>query len=363
MQHTNSLRVIGLMSGTSLDGLDIAFVEFHEDSRLHFEWIDVETIAYSGEWKAKLHEAFFSTPESLGLLNEAYGRWLGEQTLAFMQKNRIQADLIASHGHTIFHRPHEHYTLQIGSGKAIREITGVPVVCNFREQDVRMGGQGAPLVPVGDQLLFGDYEWCLNLGGFANISWAENGLRKACDIGPCNMLLNTICTRLSMDYDAQGRIGRTGQVLSELLERWNALGFYSLEHPKSLGREWFEEHFSKDVLNPTTQPRDLLATAYRHIAFQVHRFIEQRHKLTSYPSERSRVLVTGGGAHNSFLLQLLAQCSKGSLHYEVPDERLVDYKEALVFALLAYLRWTGKPNVLASVTGAPADHSSGEIFS
>ncbi len=357
-----AFKVIGLMSGTSMDGLDIAYVSFTRNDKINYELEFCETIPYSGEWKQKLTNAFHSTPEEIIKLDSEYGIWLGNTILHFIKAYQIKPNLIASHGHTIFHRPAEKYTLQIGSGKIIKDLTQIPVVNNFRVQDVALGGQGAPLVPIGDELLFSEYDFCLNLGGFSNISWKQNGKRLACDIGPCNILLNKICKRVSIEYDKDGKLAAEGNVIPALLDKWNAIDFYKLSAPKSLGREWFEMNFISDVQSEQYEIPDLMTTAVHHMVFQLNCFLEKAIKDQDSNKQQFKILVTGGGAHNTYLVQKLkVQCNE-RFEFVLPEKNIIDYKEAIVFALLGYLRWNQQINILASVTGAERDHSSGVIY-
>ncbi|MCC6753339.1 MAG: anhydro-N-acetylmuramic acid kinase [Saprospiraceae bacterium] len=357
MEH--AMNVVGVMSGTSLDGLDIVLASFRGLDPIEYRILATRHVAYEDSWKKRLSDALFSDAATLARLDDEYGAWLGHRIADFLRDSGTQADLIGSHGHTVFHRPAEGITLQVGAGKRIRELSDVPVVCNFRQQDVKMGGQGAPLVPVGDALLFGAFDCCLNLGGFSNASWQQDGRRHACDLAPCNMLLNALSTREGREYDPEGSLARSGNVLAGLLNVWDDLAFYRQSPPKSLGREWFLEHFSAEVRDSSLATRDLLRTAVEHIARQIDAFLSR--VLPDQPSP-ARVLCTGGGAHNLYLMERLRLLGRERLEYLIPDRELVDCKEALVFALLAYLRWHGRNNILATVTGASSDHSSGDVY-
>ncbi|MBK9109989.1 MAG: anhydro-N-acetylmuramic acid kinase [Saprospiraceae bacterium] len=357
------MNVLGLMSGTSLDGLDMALIRFKETEKLQFEFLAAKTIPYTEEWKSKLSNAFYADPDAIQELDRLYGIWLAEQVLVFKEEFKLPIDLIGSHGHTVFHRPHEGLTLQIGSGQEIYRQTGIPVVCNFRQQDVALGGQGAPLVPIGDEMLFSEFDFCLNLGGFSNISWNANGQREACDLSPCNMLLNSLSQKLGKTFDEGGKLAQTGKILNDVFKKWNALGFYQMPFPKSLGREWYLQNFEAVHLFDKYEVIDLLRTAVEHIAFQIHHFIETQ--ISRFPERgtyHASVLCTGGGAYNDFLLERLNALSKTDWHYHIPNSTLIDYKEAMVFALLAYLKWNDRVNVLSSVTGALHDHSSGDVY-
>ena len=342
---------IGLMSGSSLDGLDIAPVKFKEESEHYdFQILAAETLPYPDLWKTQLSEAFHKQPEELTQLDEDYGRYLGEQVLAFAKKHNVQPDFVASHGHTIFHKPEQHYTLQIGDGQELAKACGFLVINDFRSEDVSKGGQGAPLVPIGDKLLFGNYEICLNIGGIANVSYDENGKRIAYDLCIANQALNYLAQMKGLDYDRDGQLARSGNVDMDLLKRLNKHPFYGQLPPKSLGREFFEAN-QKDLLKELPV-EDLLATFTEHIALQIALGVSHLPK--------GKILVTGGGAHNQFLMERLQ--ARTSHEVVIPEKTIIDYKEALVFAFLGLLRLEGKTNVLASVTGAESDSCSGRIW-
>jgi anhydro-N-acetylmuramic acid kinase len=269
----------------------------------------------------------------------------------FCQEHKLKPGFLASHGHTIFHQPNKKITLQIGDGAVMAANTGITVVCDFRSQDVELGGQGAPLVPIGDKLLFSDYKYCLNLGGFANISYDQNNERKAFDVCACNVVLNHLSKKAEMEYDIGGLMAKEGKIISDLLEKLNKLEYYSHPYPKSLGIEWAER--SVFPLLKEHDIADLLRTYTEHIALQLSIITEDNGK--------GNILVTGGGAKNGFLIERINALGKSSCI--IPEEKLIDYKEALVFALLGLLRIQGNVNVLASVTGSKYDHSSGCIYS
>ena len=342
---------IGLMSGSSLDGLDLALVKFEEEGEHYdFQILAAETLPYPDFWKTQLSEAFHKQPEELTQLDKDYGRYLGEQVLSFSKKHNATPDFVASHGHTIFHKPEQHYTLQIGDGQELAKACGFLVINDFRSEDVSKGGQGAPLVPIGDKLLFGNYEICLNIGGIANVSYNENGQRIAYDLCIANQALNYLAQMKGLDYDRDGQLARSGEVDMDLLKRLNRHPFYGQLPPKSLGREFFEAN-QKGLLKDLFI-EDLLATFTEHIALQIALGISHLPK--------GRILVTGGGARNQFLMERLQ--ARTSHKVVIPEKMIIDYKEALVFAFLGLLRLEGKTNVLASVTGAESDSCSGRIW-
>lgn len=339
------------MSGTSLDGLDMVYVKFiYANNRWSFTILDAQTLDYDhcqGNWGEKLKQAYDIPPEGLEKLNIEYAQFLGSAVKQFLRERPI--DLIGSHGHTIHHKPQNGMTFQLGNHQALARTAGVMTVGNFRVQDVALGGQGAPLVPVGDQILFTNYDYCLNLGGFSNLSFTANQRRIAYDISPCNMLLNQISAFEDQPFDEDGKMAARGKVVPSLLEKWNALDYYEKAFPKSLGREWYQQYFAPTITDTDHKAQDLMATAVEHIAIQIGKALKTGECLT-----------TGGGAKNSFLIKRIQAYSKSKL--VIPSEELVDFKEALIFALLAVLRSENKVNVLASVTGANHDHSSGDIY-
>ena len=345
---------IGVMSGTSLDGIDIAYIKLNFDTNYQFEILKATTIPYQKEWKIALKNGFHLTGEALTKLDANYGIYLGNTLKEFIKSNQIEhLDFIASHGHTIYHNPKENYTLQIGNGPYINTITGIKTICNFRVQDVALGGQGAPLVPIGDMLLFSEYDYCLNLGGFSNISMNdENKQRIAFDICPANIVLNHYVNLLNLEYDDNGEIASKGNIESDLLNELNSLPFYNDSKPKSLGYEFIVETIFPIIDKYKLEITDILRTFVEHIAIQIAK------KTDSNP--RKKMLIAGGGAYNGFLIKRLQSLTKTQLI--IPDDSIINYKEALVFALLGYLKNEGKNNCLKSVTGASKDHSSGIIY-
>ncbi len=346
-QHT----AIGLMSGSSLDGVDLASVLFeYDENKYRFQILNATTIPYSDEWKHLLSNAFHKTPDALAKLDANYGHYLGALVAEFASQNGIRPDFVASHGHTVFHQPDKHFTLQIGNGQELGDACGFQVINDFRSEDVSKGGQGAPLVPIGDKLLFNDYEICLNIGGIANVSYDEDGQRIAYDICIANQALNHLSLKLGLNYDKDGIIARSGSIIPSLLEELDADDYYRQNHPKSMGREFFEDRQRR--LLEGFAVNDLLATFTEHIAVQIGKATEH------LPA--GRMLVTGGGALNNFLIERIVQNTKHRI--VVPCREIVEFKEALIFAFLGLLRLEGQTNVLASVTGAKSDSCSGNIW-
>jgi anhydro-N-acetylmuramic acid kinase len=343
-------HAIGLMSGTSLDGLDICFVKFEKKHSWSFEIIKAETISYSEMLHNQLKDAIFLSAEQLLELHSEYGFFLGQSVKHFIEKHQLKnIDLIASHGHTVYHQPQKKFTLQIGDGRAIKLVTGIPVVYDFRSQDVLMGGNGAPLVPIGDELLFSEYNACLNLGGFSNISLKSEGKRIAFDIAPVNIILNKMAQDLGKDFDENGTLARSGKINENVLSSLNSLRFYHQEHPKSLGIEWCHENIFPLLKNINTL--DALATITEHAAHQIAEVVNK--------NQLKNILLSGGGTYNQYLIEKIR--TKTYAEIIIPDKEIIDYKEALIFALMGVLRINNSINVLSSATGSPYDHSSGII--
>lgn len=343
-------HAIGLMSGTSLDGLDMIYVRFQQTEHWNFKIIHCKTLSYDATWKKRLQEAIHLSGLDLMQLNADYGKFLGEKTQEFITDYQIDTlDLIASHGHTVFHQPQKGFTLQIGDGRWISEITKQKVVYDFRSQDVALGGQGAPLVPIGDALLFSNYDYCLNLGGFSNISYQHNNQRIAYDICAVNTVLNTLCNRLNLEYDEGGKIAQNGVINSELLQKLNDLDYYKQAAPKSLGIEYVNQFIFPLLESSAESTENQIATFTEHIAVQIAKVVHPK----------TQLLITGGGAFNHFLIEKIKE--KSECECIVPNADIINYKEALIFAFLGVLRNLNQINVLRSVTGASNNHSSGLI--
>jgi anhydro-N-acetylmuramic acid kinase len=342
---------IGLMSGTSLDGVDLIYVSFDKKEKYSFEIIHTKTYSYSDFWKVKLKDAFNQSEKEIKQLDIDYGVYLGELINSFIADYQTdEVEFVASHGHTIFHKPEEGITLQIGNGEVISNITNQKIICDFRTQDVSFGGQGAPLVPIGDKLLFSDYDYCLNLGGFANISFEKNNERIAYDICPVNIVLNKYAQELGLEYDDRGEIASRGTFLMQLETDLRLINYYKQKPPKSLGLEWVQQEIFPRLESSKRNPKDLLRTFTDHCAWAIARVI---------PKD-AKVLVTGGGAYNDYLISKMRMNKKAE--FIIPDKSLIEFKESLIFGFLGLLRVDNQINCLKSVTGAKKDHSSGQIY-
>ena len=349
--------VLGLMSGTSLDGLDILYAEFWQEAsgRWRYRMGASETLAYPAGLRASLASAMGMSGLELSLLDVDYGHFAGRCIRDFVRRHSLKPAFAAVHGHTVFHQPERGLSLQIGDGAAMAVESGLPVINKFRNTDVALGGQGAPLVPIGDALLFPEYDFCLNLGGISNISFdAGNGERLAFDISPCNLALNYLAAWQGLAYDKDGALARKGKMILPLLQALDSLDFYRLEPPKSLGFEWFSSEFRPivDSFRDFSVP-DLLHTVTEHIASQIARVC------LSWPGKHS-MLLTGGGALNLYLKERIAALA--GVEVASASRQLIEYKEALIFAFMGVLRMRGERNSLRSVTGARKDACGGCVF-
>lgn len=346
------------MSGTSGDGLDIAFCEFDKKEKWSFTITMAETIPFPPSLEERLAQSHQFAGEELTCLDIQFGQWMGEKVKLFCKKNHLTPQAIASHGHTVFHQPGKGFTLQIGNGWAIHQASGLPVINDFRSLDVLLGGQGAPLVPVGDRLLFGSYDFCLNLGGIANISMETKKGRKAFDISPFNLLLNHFAKKVGLSYDDKGNLAKTGTIVPMLLQDLENLHFYQKSGAKSLGREIISEEYLPLLDNYRDPVENILATLIEHFSLQISKEILQN--LPEYTP--GSLLVTGGGAYHQFFLQRLAcQCGE-QVKIIVPENQIISYKEALIFAFLGVLRMRNENNCLRSVTGASRDNCGGTLY-
>jgi anhydro-N-acetylmuramic acid kinase len=355
-------RAIGLMSGSSLDGLDIVFAEINEQAgQWTYEIIEAKCYAYSPEWQNKLRQAIHLNALDYQLLHVAYGHYLGEQVNRFIDDHGLQyqVGLVSSHGHTSFHVPSQRMTAQMGEGAAIAAVTGLPVVSDLRALDMAFGGQGAPIVPIGEQLLLKDYSYYLNLGGIANISLNLPGGYIAFDVCPANRVLNMICATIGKEYDEGGAIAATGTVNAELLRQLNGLEYYQLPYPKSLANDMGTDIIYPLVAAAGLSPQDQLRTMVAHMVEQIRLSLSKIER----PDGAALLLATGGGALNGFVIEQLQQALEPlQIKVVVPEEKLVQFKEALVMALIGVLRWRQEYNVLSSVTGASRNSIGGALW-
>jgi anhydro-N-acetylmuramic acid kinase len=356
MKATGKYRMLGLMSGTSLDGLDIACVEFKLGRRWSYNVMHAVTLEYPEKWKRRLEDVHLLQGEALVRLHSAYGRYLGESCAWFIKKKKLRGmDGISSHGHTVFHQPQNGFTFQLGDGASIHALTGLPVVADFRSLDIQLGGEGAPLVPMGDRLLFASADICLNLGGIANLSMEVKGKRRAFDVCFCNMALNHLARQAGKPYDGQGRLASHGAVDVRLLKRLSKAYEKVRRKRKSLGREFFESNI-RPLLDQRSIPlADRLRTVVESVADEIEGAMPPDHK-------HLQMLTTGGGAWNHYLIEVLRNRLAGRVSVVLPSRKVIDFKEAIIFAFLGVLRLRGEVNVLRSVTRSRRDSSSGVVI-
>ncbi|MBB6326363.1 anhydro-N-acetylmuramic acid kinase [Algoriphagus iocasae] len=352
-----SYHVIGLMSGTSGDGLDLAYCHFEKKESWEFSILDAVTIPFPISLGEQLKNSHLLSALDLNLLDVTFGKWMGEKVQSFCKQKKITPEAICSHGHTVFHRPQKGLTLQIGNGWAMQASSGMKIINDFRMRDVQLGGQGAPLVPIGDRLLFADMDFCINLGGISNISMESNGKRVAFDCSPFNLLLNPIAEKLGKPYDESGNWAREGNIDPDLLKELNEVSFYQIQGAKSLGREDMEEVFLPILSKSESPEKDKLATLTEHYAFQIAKVI-QTFAQVDFPN----VLITGGGAYHTYFLERLDFHLQSKWKKFQASNELIEFKEALIFAFLGVLRLRGENNCLASVTHAIEDSCGGTIF-
>jgi anhydro-N-acetylmuramic acid kinase len=347
----NKVIVIGVMSGTSLDGLDLCQCVFNKKDLSDFKILNSVTYEYPKKILNKLKDIFKKNSSEIDEIDDQYGVFIGKSVNRFISEYKInKVDLISSHGHTVFHQPKNGRTLQIGSGKLIQKITNLKTVNNFRTQDLSMNGQGAPLVPIGDKILFSKFKYCLNLGGFVNISIKSRNKIIAYDICPLNTVLNFYSKKIGYNYDIDGKLSKKGKINYDLLNKLNSIRFYLNKYPKSLGIEFVNNKIFPLIDDFKISIQDILATFVKHVAFQINQNI----------NDSKEVLVSGGGVFNKNLIHILKNDHNINIH--IPQKEIIEFKEALIFGLLGVLRIENKINCLKSVTGAKKDHCSGDIY-
>lgn len=345
------LNVLGIMSGTSLDGLDLALVSFDFDADIcNYLIMKALTVTYPDEISNKIRNAQYSSAFEFVSLHNHFGEFIANQIIENFKGFKI--DLIASHGHTIFHYPDKRINFQIGDGARISAITGIPTVCDFRSTDIALNGQGAPLVPVGEKYLFPDFNAFINIGGFSNISIHSNKKIIAFDISPANYALNFFAQKFGKSFDKNGEIGKSGNIDKHLFEKLNNLDFYKIKGSKSLSDHWFFENFLPVCEKFDISNADKLRTIYEHIAFQIAK------NFNKYNIKK--IMVSGGGAYNTFLIELIRNMSKTEIF--IPDQNTIDFKEALIFAFLGLLRFLKKENIFAEVTGSKVNNIGGALY-
>ncbi len=349
------MKILGIMSGSSLDGIDLALCEFEkEKSGIRWQILRADTIEYSGEWKEKLKTLPRLSGRELTLADYHIGYLFGKEAKRFLGNEKI--DFIASHGHTVFHEPDNMMTLQIGNGSAIASASGISTIYDFRSMDIGFGGQGAPVVPIADRDLFPGYNALVNIGGISNISIKKLGEIFAYDISPANQLLNFLARKKGKEYDKNGEMASKGKVSDELMKKLLSFDYFEMPYPKSLDNNFIKNNFIPILEKDTNSIEDKMATCVEFIAKTMADELKKHLETVS----NKKVLITGGGAKNTFLIKRITAMSEGA-NIVVPDDMIIDFKEALMIAYMGYLRINKKNNVLSSVTGASRDSIGGAV--
>ena len=362
--YVKPIFVLGLMSGSSLDGLDLAFCKFEEHAEsLDWQILKADTMSFSPEWITRLEQLPKANAYTLAKTNADFGRYIGQFANSFLSQYNLEPDLIASHGHTVFHSPSDGFSLQIGDGAAIAGISGYTVVDNFRMQNIVVGGQGAPLAPIADQLLFPEYDFLLNLGGIANLSCKTPKGHVAFDISGANQILNALVRPIGFDFDEDGEIASSGKILPDLLQKVEQLPFFSEPYPKSLGNDWVQETQLPIYLSHQDSIANKLHTACWQIARQISKSIGDCIHNENLSLESAKMMASGGGVFNTFLLDCIKKEAyrQHEIVVETPSEDIIAYKEALLMALMGYLRLKKKPNCLPIATGSKRPVVSGAL--
>ena len=348
----NTFKIIGIMSGTSLDGLDIAHCTFKKGKDWSYQIDKAITVEYPKILKSKLKSSFEFSGYDLIKLDHSLGEFIGLEINKFINNNDLNPEIISSHGHTVFHNTKDKIGLQIGNANKILSIVKIPVINNFRELDIILGGQGAPLVPIGDKLLFKGYNYFINLGGILNLTKIDSNNVLAFDVVASNLVLNNISNKLNFEYDHEGKIARNGKFIPELFDQLNSLVYFKKTHPKSIGIEWVNKNIFPIIYKSIYKLEDVMNTFINHIAYQLIKNIE---------GEKNKILITGGGAYNKFLIEKIKLYDKNKNQWIIPNDNLVNYKEALIFAFMGLLRKINKPNILNDATGSIYKISAGNI--
>lgn len=351
--------VIGIISGSSLDGLDIAACQFSgAPDNLEWSLLHTATVPFDDALASKLIQATQLDSKALFELDATFARFCAQSVLQFVENHEILSDLLCSHGHTIFHQPSDGYTVQIGNGGILAALTGIPVVSDVRSNDVALGGQGAPIAPIVEAYLFRGHDFYVNFGGIANISIHEQSHVTAYDVCPCNQILNAESQKLGLTYDPEGVNASKGKVCTLLLSQWNRMEYFQLPAPKSLDNTWVMTEFYHKMFEHSLSPVDALATMSEFVAQQI------AHAVKPYMTESQKSLfISGGGAHNNFLINRISQlCEPYNITIHKPTDDIINFKEALLMSLMGYLRMSLIPNTLPSVTGASRSTIGGALY-
>jgi len=354
MSKGKKYHAIGLMSGSSLDGIDLALTTFEVETQpkgelrvLHWEIEKSKTIPYPAQWVSDLQKAPEMSGLELSLLHSKLGNYFGQVVLEFSKETDSPIDYISSHGHTVFHYPQKKMTLQIGDGAAIAALTGIDVFDNFRLQDIAAGGEGAPLAPIVDAYLFPEIKYTLNLGGIANINIKTANGYLAYDLCGANQILNALSKEAGKEYDENGQIAAKGQIIPKLLRQANQWDYLRLAPPKSLDNRQVQNHTVRLFSSYPSPLEDRMFTAVHHIGYQIAASI---HPHVGFVPEQ--LLITGGGALNTFLVSVIKEYLSPNIEIIKAPDSLINFKECVLMGLLGLLNIYQLPTTLPSVTGA-----------
>lgn len=357
------MKILGLISGSSLDGLDMAICQFDEQATSQLEWevIHTQTAGFPEGLLSRLVRSTELSTRELMELEVEFSKFCASESLDFLTKAKCSVDYIASHGHTVFHYPEDGYTVQIGKGSIIAELTGIPSISDFRSNDIALRGQGAPLAPIVERYLYPGYNVYFNLGGIANFSIHEKSNIRSIDSCPCNQVLNFLISANGLPYDDRGRVARSGKVNDQLLKEWSSLEYFKLSGPKSMDNSWVHQIFIPVMNKYHLSMKDALATMVEFTALQLSKDISKLLQLDSITQMSG--FVTGGGAYNDYLLERMTyHFQKLGLSLEVPDAQTIEFKEAILMSLMGYLRILERPNTIPTVTGAAKMSIGGAVY-
>ena len=353
------------MSGSSLDGLDISYCQYTtSEEHVNWELLQAETIEYPQKWVTRLGKLPYQDALVFAKTNTYFGHYLGELVNQFIHKHKIDPDFVSSHGHTIFHYPDKRITVQIGDGAALAAITGLPVINDFRTQDIAIDGEGTPLAPAADRYLFPGHDFYMNIGGISNITCNINGRYIAFDISPANQVLNFLAEQLDMDFDRDGEVARSGKMDEKLLAVLNDFDYFEKRYPKSLGNGWIRETFIPTFIRFDSSWEDKLHTATRQIAVQTAKSMQAICLKEGLSKSQYELFITGGGALNCYLIECIQEETNKlgiTTNIKLPSKSIIDFKEAILMGLLGVLRVENRPNCFKSVTGARRDTIGGAI--
>jgi len=357
------ITVLGIMSGSSCDGVDAAVCSFSmHDAVLDYKLLGKASFKFPDQLKDALKQAANKSTAELNVLNTNFSSFLVKHIFDFFQANG-KTDYIASHGHTVLHAPDDGYTLQLGNGALISAGTKTPTIVDFRSQDIACGGQGAPLAPLADKQLFGGYDFYLNLGGIVNVSHVNNQSTIGFDIAPCNQMLNALSNVIGLDYDSEGKLAAQGLINEALLEKLLSSDYLKAPYPKSLDNSWVRDNYTEPLLTYEDTISNKLHTAVEFIAITIRNGLQLISNKEKVKLEGGTVFCTGGGAFNKYMMdRIIYHCSQLGVKVIIPKSEIIEYKEAMLMALMGYLRIIRKPNCIASVTGADKDCSAGVIY-